>query len=535
MSRSERRLWRVQAVLLLCTVWNRVGFSDGLNTYVLDMKFRQLMLDDAVPFASKGVEKVYFQPKDLDKPVLEGTAIYEVQTTQLSEPHVYYDRAEKLFRMWYWSDYRDADRKKEITPLCYAESADGIRWTKPRLGLVDFKGDQGDNNIISEDFFTPTLMVLPEGHPYRFLIFDPHGAGKAAFSRDGKKIDSMEPIRFMGTLPNQENMYRQVGKFISDGYRLLYDPVDLQYHAAVKSWAPLGGSLVPAQWRRTIAFGVSADGVQWTFRERMLECDLADDAFVQTISPRKDKTLPAWAEIEQMTHYRYEGLIIGHINVIHFYDRYLGGYETSSHLVWSRGDYVNWARQAMRKPFLFNEPGTPYWGFSKGVGPLGPLRVGNELWFYRDVSEGMGNEGPAARRVQWFTLAKLRIDGFAGYQAGETEGYLDTQEFVADGAALRVNADCSHGELHIEVLEVEGERVWPAHLFKNTLVAGFTRDSCIPIHGDVDDQPVQWTGNPWSDLKGRRVRLRFYLKGATLFSFWTRADQQIVGIQQVIP
>jgi hypothetical protein len=543
----------ILVVPLLYAVWNNSAVADGMHTYVLDMRFRQLMLDDAVVFASKGVEKVYIQPRDIGLPVLEGAAPYEIQTTQLSEPHVFYDRDAKLFRMWYWADYRDAERKREITPLCYAESDDGIKWTKPQLGIVDFKGDHGKNNIISEEFFTPTMMILPNGParqtlvpaqpagkpvpqpPYRFMFFDPHGAGKAAFSRDGKMFDETRPIQFARGLPNQENAYREVGKFVSDGYRLTYDPVDRRYHVALKSWAPLGGSVVPAQWRRTIALGVSDDGIQWSFRERMLECDLADDQFVQAASPRTDVTQPAWAEIEQMTHYRYEGLIIGHLNVIHFYDKYLGGYETSSHLAWSRGDYMNWARPRARTPFLFNERGTPYWGFSKGVGPLGPLRVGNELWFFRDVSEGMGNEGPPARRVQWFTVAKLRVDGFAGYRAGDAEGNLDTQEFVADGDALRLNADCSQGELRVEVFEVEGERVWPAHMFKATLVAGFAKDQCTPTRGDVYEQPVQWAGKKWADLKGKRVRLRFHLKKATLFSFWTKPERRVVGIQEVSP
>jgi hypothetical protein len=33
---------------------------------------------------------------------------------------------------------------------CYAESRDGIRWTKPELGLVEFKGSS-QNNIVWKD------------------------------------------------------------------------------------------------------------------------------------------------------------------------------------------------------------------------------------------------------------------------------------------------------------------------------------------------------------------------------------------------
>lgn len=34
---------------------------------------------------------------------------------------------------------------------CYAESIDGINWTKPNIGLIEFNGDK-NNNIISNDF-----------------------------------------------------------------------------------------------------------------------------------------------------------------------------------------------------------------------------------------------------------------------------------------------------------------------------------------------------------------------------------------------
>ena len=52
MTKSRHSAWLVSAVLMLCTAWPSVAVADGMNTYVLDMKFRQLLLDDAVPFAA---------------------------------------------------------------------------------------------------------------------------------------------------------------------------------------------------------------------------------------------------------------------------------------------------------------------------------------------------------------------------------------------------------------------------------------------------------------------------------------------------
>ncbi len=53
-----------------------------------------------------------------------------------------------LYRMIYRGWQHDAKMKathKEVT--CYAESKDGIRWKKPKLGLFDWSGSK-DNNIV---------------------------------------------------------------------------------------------------------------------------------------------------------------------------------------------------------------------------------------------------------------------------------------------------------------------------------------------------------------------------------------------------
>ena len=53
------------------------------------------------------------------------------------------------FRMWYLGMFETQIVKGQAPgmwrPMCYAESADGIRWTKPELGLVDFNGGRRNN------------------------------------------------------------------------------------------------------------------------------------------------------------------------------------------------------------------------------------------------------------------------------------------------------------------------------------------------------------------------------------------------------
>ncbi len=49
------------------------------------------------------------------------------------------------YRMWYTGFDRDRNRL-----VCYAVSKDGLNWTKPKLGLVDYHGSR-DNNLVALD------------------------------------------------------------------------------------------------------------------------------------------------------------------------------------------------------------------------------------------------------------------------------------------------------------------------------------------------------------------------------------------------
>jgi hypothetical protein len=67
------------------------------------------------------------------------------------------------FRMWYLAAPRldsripgDVERNEWYRPVAYAESTDGIHWTRPDLGLVEFRGSR-HNNLVS---------VEPAGEPY---------------------------------------------------------------------------------------------------------------------------------------------------------------------------------------------------------------------------------------------------------------------------------------------------------------------------------------------------------------------------------
>ena len=66
--------------------------------------------------------------------------------------------------MWYLgmveSDLKGGQAPGWWRPMCYAESADGVHWTKPELGLVDFNGSKKNN------------ICLIEGEPHSLTRVD---------------------------------------------------------------------------------------------------------------------------------------------------------------------------------------------------------------------------------------------------------------------------------------------------------------------------------------------------------------------------
>ena len=54
---------------------------------------------------------------------------------------------EGRFRMWYYGKYYTAPSKPTQGPICYAESDDGIHWTRPNLGQVEIKGSRNNNAV----------------------------------------------------------------------------------------------------------------------------------------------------------------------------------------------------------------------------------------------------------------------------------------------------------------------------------------------------------------------------------------------------
>ena len=134
-----------------------------------------------------------------------------------------------------------------------------------------------------------------------------------------------------------------------------------------------------------------------------------------------------------------------------------------------------------------------------------PIAVGDELWFY--YSPSSVEHGPTGRSGP-INLAKLRLDGFVSVEAGEEMGTLVTTPFRCTGGSLRVNAAARGGEVSVAVTNEEGTQY--DHFGKT--------DSAI-FDGDATDHVMTWRRVEFDTLEGKIIRLKFYLRNASLYSF----------------
>ena len=144
------------------------------------------------------------------------------------------------------------------------------------------------------------------------------------------------------------------------------------------------------------------------------------------------------------------------------------------------------------------------------------LEVGDEIWIYYFAAptelETANPEYPKSAPTDWSVgLAKLPRDRFTSINAGDQVGTLITRPLDFEGPRLHVNAAVAEGgELRVEVVTHDGKPI-----------PGYSANDCVPIKGDGIDLPISWNAN--AELVGladSRVRFRFQLRDAKLFSFW---------------
>lgn len=376
------------------------------------------------------------------------------------------------YRMYYRGSHYDERTRKSAHAevVCYAESRDGIHWTKPELGRCEFAGSKANNIVwdgVGGHNFTPFKDANPACPPetrYKALAGGGGGAkhGLYAFqSADGLRWSLIrgEPVITKGAFDSQNLAFW-------DPHARIYREFHRQFRGV-----------------RDIMTGTSSDFLTWT-----------DPVFLEYPGAPKE----------------------------HLYTNAIQSYERAPHLLIGFPTRFHPERGEQVEPvFMTSRDGCTFRRWPEALIPVTAPenRDGNRSNY---MTWGMvklpGNDneysvyateayytGPDSR-VRRFTY---RFDGFVSVQASAAGGQLITKPLRFAGIKLTINAaTTAEGRIRVEIQDTTGQAI-----------DGFALADCQPFSGDAIEHPVTWIGGAdIGSLAGQPVRLRFECQDADLYS-----------------
>ncbi len=456
---------------------------------------RQLFLDDFAIEEMRGLRRVMHQP------VKKGAVIRPNwpagETSLQTRSTAFWDPLDGVFKIWL------------IDGLCRF-STDGLHW------ILWDPPIESTGEVVFDPFDPDPAR--------RYKSFSPK---KSAYSPDGFTWSVQKrKIRIAGQTREVLVTIRS-----SDEWNFSLDAEERLYIATVKQ----GGS-----YGRAVYVAISRDFENWTHPELIFYADDLDQELGRrNIAARfADESLhhPAWndpsvynVDAYNMGVFRYESVYIGTPSLYHAvgpvpnYPNTVGFHLVQ--LAVSR-DLKTWERVGDRQPFIGpSRRDSGAYDLTQLIGPSNALVRGDELWFYYTGIKYRGGwryEGtfPHGEYIPLpglevdtgaICLAVLRRDGFVSLGAGEDEGIVLTRPLVWRGSTLWINAAASEGEVEVEILDEDG-----------VVLEDWSRTQALPLSEDGVRQAVNWHGSgDLGNLKGQLVRLRFYLRNAALYAFWT--------------
>jgi hypothetical protein len=399
--------------------------------------------------------------------------------------------------------------------LCYAESVDGIHFTKPKLGLVEFEGSKQNNIVLGGDT-VPGVQIDP-GHTTILKDTNPDCPPDARYKAIVRSPVKGELGLFALKSPDGFRFSRLGNKLIiTDGYfdsenLAFWDSVRGEYRAYFRDFhdgSPGGGGI------RGIKTATSPDFITWSKAE-WLEYPGAPHEHLYTNQIAPYARAPH-IFIGFPKRYIDRGWVDSTGKLPGLEERKArakaspryGSVVTDALMMTSRDGltFKRWGEAIIR-------PGpsrTNSWVYGDNIISWGILATKADLPQSPDELSIYAIEGYWTGKSQNFRRYSIRVDGFVSAQAPLSGGEFVTKPIVFKGSQLEINYSTSAaGSIHVEIQDAEGKPI-PGH----------TLADCHEIFGDEIQRTVAWkNGESVKLVEGTPVRLRFVLKDADLFSF----------------
>jgi hypothetical protein len=408
-----------------------------------------------------------------------------------------------IYRMYYRGSTWPGVRQPYQFYHCYAESDDGINWTRPDLGLVEFEGSTANNIIIKKNgAFEPFLDTNPDCDPeQRFKALVANGALYAWASPDGTRWGPIRsvPIITRGSFDSQNVAFWDETR---DRYVAYYRETRGPNDEIKPKGQQLG--LDPDGPARDVLTCTSTDFLNWTeaqwlqypgapreqiYLNQIRAYPRAPHIFVgfpgRFIAGREiEKGLPSTEHPAYETANISETLFMSSRDGHHF--KRWGEAFIRPGLRWERWIYGATFPQYGLLTTRSDFPDTP-----------------DELSLYINDGAGWSQRGTASRLRRY----TLRMDGFVSINGPLSGGTFLTKPLTFDGETLTMNyATSAAGSIQVEIQDIEGHAI-----------PGFELTDVI--YGDQIDGPIVWKGQDLRPLAGAPIRLRVVLKDADLYAF----------------
>jgi hypothetical protein len=426
---------------------------------------------------------------------------------------VLYDKTAKKYRNWYvGTDGRSWRGTGRITwRTGYAESADGYRWNKPKLGLFEYEGSK-DNNIVWPNHVNAILVDDEEpdtGRRYKMATWDGSGLSMG-YSRDGIRW-TLAPRQAWGW-PQSKAPSDPEQKMTLEARCFLRDPYEADPERRFKMYGQVtyGGSYA---WPGVRMFGMaySADGETWhkdPNNPLMSPADGSED------------------EIHIADVWLYEGWYVCLYEYAWFHP-VTGFFTCDIRLAVSR-DGVHFERIQNDVPLVpLGHPGA--WDSGMVMTSNAPILTDDEILFFYSANDDKydyfnrrGESESAARDPRRTGRVKWRRDGLTFLRVSPP--HANHGEFVTHpvavkdlgGKRLLINAehleDHGHG-VRAELQTADGKAL-----------SGFALADCLPLTASGTSQPMTWKGggggSDLSAVANGHIRLKVELRGrnARLYS-----------------
>lgn len=443
-----------------------------------DLKNSQLFLDDRWIERSHHVQRkwhradIYAEPMIRPTEPWEGYRVYFVGTAAK-------DAGFEGFRIYYAAFTPEGERV-----ICLAESEDGLKWNKPRLGLYEWRGNK-DNNIVFRDPALKdggSLAHDPGGeYPYWLFYYTLPPRIYAARSKDGIHFERIET---------------PVLDVAGDRHFVMFNKVDGKFVLTCRH----------LHWRkhthaRSVWISTSENGLSFSEPELVLYPDLLDAPLT---------------EYYGMPAFPYGDLYIG---LLEYW--YQEPDQIEVVVAWS-DDLRQWNLPPGRNAFIAaSHPWNAGW-IGPGSGP--PILVGNRLWIYFNGRPGAHLVG-CPNNAGVIGLASAVQDRFCSIVADAMPGSMLLKPMTWPGGDLCLNVSTTRyandgwvslirggSQVKVEVFGADGQ---PIEGFGEAQIVQDNR----PRRSGSELFRVRWGEKSLDALSGKTIRLQFTMCDAHLFSF----------------